>query len=346
MKRSLVLFVACFWVARSVVADGIVRPPREYKGSLEERSQEAIIVFEDGTETTSARQDLILKIQVEGEADDFAWVVPFPRPPEATKESADLFREVFDYIEAKRASRKKKRRFSVDDGAIGSIGSEASVDVISRELVGSYDVAVVRERKPNSLNDWLEREGFQGIEGGEGVIGHYHKKGYVFACIKVSDTKLASSKKPVELHPLRFTFETGGRDGIYFPMKLTGLQKEKFDVNLYVFRNSWINDDINKYGFTHREFRLKFRDWDSPRCKPNAGKNWSKPSVDPYLKPTAMKIPELSRFFAKHYPEKRFYLTNIVANNLEPARVRAWKDDLWLYPYYTRKGFVPFDARE
>jgi hypothetical protein len=30
---------------------------------------------------------------------------------------------------------------------------------------------------------------------------------------------------------------------------------------------------------------------------------------------------------------------------LKPADVREWKDDLWMFPYYTNRRFVPWDAR-
>jgi hypothetical protein len=30
---------------------------------------------------------------------------------------------------------------------------------------------------------------------------------------------------------------------------------------------------------------------------------------------------------------------------LKPEAVRQWSDDLWLFPYYVDKNFVPYDAR-
>jgi hypothetical protein len=32
--------------------------------------------------------------------------------------------------------------------------------------------------------------------------------------------------RPADLHAMRFSFLTGGREAIYFPMKLTGLQQQ------------------------------------------------------------------------------------------------------------------------
>jgi len=332
-------------------ADGMVRMPVEipYEGSLQERSQEAILIFTPGDEDTSAKQDMVLKISVEGNVDDFAWVVPLPNKPETKKEDAELFEELHSYVQWRLSSMRSpmatKDEASPAAGAADAAAESEPVEVLSREVVGSYDVAVVRENEAGALNGWLKDNGYQPVEDGEDVIGFYREKGYVFACIKVVDTEL-KSEKAADLHPLRFSFETGGRDGIFFPMRLTGLQEDDFDVNLYVFYGKWINNDLSRFGYVHRGFELRWRDYDSRACKPNAGKAWSAPQTDPYLKAAAGKIPTVTRLFQKLHPGQRFYLTNIYATGLEPEDVRDWTDDLWLFPYYTDRRFVPYDARE
>jgi hypothetical protein len=261
------------------------------------------------------------------------------------RRTRSCFEELFDYVEYRlRAQRDlKKKKLGGGIGG-GFLGGDQGVDVLSREIVGSYDVAVVRENVPGMLNEWLEKEGYQRIDHAEDVIELYRQKGYVFACVKVSNAQLKADT-PIDLHPLRFTFLTGGRDGIYFPMKMTGLQNAPFDVNLYVFYGAWLNDRLNKFGYENRGFRRKYRDWDSPRCRPNAGKLWSQPVADPFLQDAANRIPTVSNLFAELHHGKRFYLTNIQAFHLEPAMVRAWPDDLWLFPYYTKPRFIPYDAR-
>ncbi len=324
-----------------LVADGILRPPRDYKGSLVEQAQEAIIIFHASSKPGEAIEDMILKIKVEGNTDDFAWVIPFPQQPKVQKADAVLFKELYNYVHFRRGP---KRPAKGGKFAGGGFGSAEDVEVLSREIVGAYDVAVVRENTPGKLNEWLTGEGYQAIEDGEDVIKFYRDKGYVFACVKVSDAQLKADE-PAELHPLRFTFKTGGRDGIYFPMKMTGLQKESFDVNLYVFFRFWLNDKLNEYGYEHRGFHRKYRDWDGPECVPDAGKSWSNPRNDPFLRPNAARIPNVAKLFKKSYPGQRYYLTNIRASRLDPAEVRKWADDLWLFPYYLNKDFVPNDAR-
>jgi len=325
----------------TATADGKVVPPRDYKGSLEERAQEAIIIFEGSQEKGGATEDLILKIRLAGHVEKFAWIIPFPNEPRIEKESPKLFQELFDYVEVRTRRWHKKAGSKLDAEAKPAA---RGVDVLSRRVVGSFDTAVVREKVAGALNRWLEQEGFQTLPNADDVIGFYRGKGYVFACIKVSDAELAKDK-PVESHPLRFTFRTGGRDGVFYPMKMTGLQAERFDVNLYVFYRAWLNDRLNKFGYVHSGFHLRHRDWDTRRCKPNAGKTWSDPAGDVYLAPMARRIPTVTKLFQKLHPGKRYYLTNIQASRLTPSDVRQWADDLWLFPYYVDRAFVPYDAR-
>ncbi|MEX2188588.1 MAG: DUF2330 domain-containing protein [Pirellulales bacterium] len=327
-----------------VFGDGKVVRPRNYEGSLEEKSQEAIVVFHGSDEPGGAVEDLILKITVAGEAENFAWVVPLPSEPETKPEDAALFKELFDYVEARRRRQytDRKSQYKGDAGAKAA-AADKPVEVLSREVVGSYDVAVVKENEPGKLNGWLEAEGYQPLKDGEDVIEFYRTKGYVFACIKVAAKELAE-RKVVDLHPLRFTFKTGGRDGIYFPMRMTGLQSEPFDVNLYVFYRYWINERRGPFGYVHRGMELNYRDWDSPKCEPDGGKAWSAPETDPLLRDLADRVPTVAKFFQARYPGDRFYLTNIQAHGLRPADVRAWADDLWLFPAY-RGDLIPHDAR-
>ena len=127
-------------------------------------------------------------------------------------------------------------------------------------------------------------------------------------------------------------------------MKMTGLQQEPFDVNLYVFYRAWLNDGLNKFGYVKRGFSRKYRDWNGPRDQPNAGKLWSQPKADPFLNDAADRIPTVAKLFAELHPDERFYLTNIQASRLEPATIKDWPNDLWVFPYYRDPQFIPFNA--
>jgi hypothetical protein len=334
-------------VPPAAVADGKLARPRRYQGSLEERAQEAIIVFHSSDKPGEAVEDLILKITVVGETDKFAWIIPFPNNPEVKQEPAALFQELYDYVEARLArAAPAQGTKSADDRQDAAPKSDTPVDVLQRKTVGSYDVAVVKENKVGALKDWLTAEGFETLDGPGDVeiVEFYRRKGYVFACVKVQDAGLAQHKQ-ADLHPLRFTFKTGGRDAIYFPMKMSAMQFQSFDVNLYVFYRYWLNKDLNQYGYVHRGFDLKYRDWDSPKCQPDGGKGYASPESDPLLASLAHKLPTVKKMFEKRYPGRRFYMTNLQAVDLSPADLREWPDDLWLFPHYTNRKFIPYDAR-
>ncbi|MFO7898460.1 MAG: DUF2330 domain-containing protein [Planctomycetota bacterium] len=331
-------------------ADGTMVGPKTvgtvpYDRSPQEEAQEAIIIFRAATDETPATEDLILKVSVKGDVDQFAWVIPFPRQPDISKEDAVLFRELYQYVEARRRQLRRPAKTKSATGAAQTDEAEPApaVDVLSRRAVGAYGTAVVKETKPGALNQWLEAEGYQSLgEEAEDVIGFYRRNGFVFACIKVRDAELDKGTA-IDLHPLRFRFETGRQEGIFFPMKMTGLQAEPFDVNLYVFYRYWIDDKLSERGYEHRGFDRRYRDWDSPACTANAGKAWSNPEDDPFLRDLAHLIPNVSRLFQSLYPGDRFYLTSIEAGRLRPGRVRDWPEDLWLYPYYVRRATGPTD---
>jgi hypothetical protein len=340
------LFVSLVWTS-CVWADGKVVRPRDYHGSLEELAQEAIIIFQPGTEQQSAVEDLILKISVTGATNQFAWVIPLPKVPETTVESPALFQELFNYCELKSRSTSPKTAMPGTD-AKSEAPKVAEIKVIKTEVAGSFLIETVRPigniGVAQALNRWLVEQGYQPLEQADDVLNFYQRKNYVFACIRVNDAALRGDV-PVEITPLRLRFNTGGRDGIIFPMKLTGLQAANFNVNLYVFARSWINNNLNQFGYEQQGFRLNFRDYDSSTCIANSGKWFANPTADQYLKPLAESIPNVTRLMQRLYPEGRFYLTKLSAYQLNPIDVRHWADDLWLFPYYTNTAFVPYDVR-
>lgn len=337
------LFVSSLLLShRSLHADGKVIRPRDYQGSLEERAQEAIILFQPGSASTSAVEDLIIKISVTGNTNHFAWVVPFPTVPETFDESPKLFDELFNYCELRSA--RPSPSASKDAAATPSKGETKPVEVLKSQVVGSFQVTTVQEKVAGTLNQWLTDNKYQPLENAADILDFYRRKNYVFTCVRVSDAALAG-ERAVDLHPLRFHFQTGGRDGIYFPMRLTSLQQAAFDLNLYIFTGSWLNDRLNAFGYIQQGLRLRFRDFDTPTCVANAGKWYAEPKQDAYLRDYTASLTETTKLFQKISPTGKFYLTNIQAQNIQPASLRKQTDDLWLFPYYPDAEMIPYDAR-
>ncbi len=186
----LVAFAVNWGFPTPSLADGKLFPPRSYKGSLEEQSQEAIIIFtHDPLVEQSGFEHVIIKLSVTGNVDNFAWVVPFPAKPKVEQEDAKLFAELFGYVQARSVRHGRSGggdyKTKTEPGA-----AKSPVEVLSRETVGSYDVAIVRENEGGALNRWLASEGFRTVEDGEDVLEFYRAKGYVMA---TTSTSTASS---------------------------------------------------------------------------------------------------------------------------------------------------------
>jgi hypothetical protein len=94
------VLLAPFSATFQVSADGLVRAPAlyrgvPYEGSVEEKSQEAIIIFHSARKAGEATEDMILRISLAGEVENFAWVVPFPNEPKVERADPKLFDELY-----------------------------------------------------------------------------------------------------------------------------------------------------------------------------------------------------------------------------------------------------------
>ena len=318
MRKTVLRGLAVLAIAGLCVAsfpDGTFVPTyeeREYEGSLEQKAQEAVIVYKDGVE------DLILKVTYRGKPKDFAWVMPLPSVPEISRANAELFLELFAYVERSIARdegwsyRWGKSKEATEEGARG-------VEVIARKTVGSYETTTVKETTKGALNEWLKTNGYVELKGAENELEHYRRLGWVFVAVKVRDALAA--QEAADLHPLRFQFRTREEDAMVYPMKLSVFQRSPFDVNLYVFANSQINIDYDEKGVLTRGFSARYED--------DSYLMWSHSDIWEDL-----PMLEVRRFFLTNYPRERFFLTNIQARQLDPAEIREWLDDLYIYPQY------------
>ena len=174
-------------------ADGLMKGLKSYKGSINESSQEAVIIFHDAKRPGDAVEDLILKVFVQGKGKEdvknFAWIVPFPNEPTVEKEDPKRFEELHNYVERRLAASRPKPKFKGGFGKGGAGGALGGVEVLAKKVVGAFDVAIVREKEKGALNKWLDTEGYQTIDDADDVLAFYREQNYVFACIKVTEAQ-------------------------------------------------------------------------------------------------------------------------------------------------------------
>ena len=90
MKKSIaavLVIVLVLITATPAFADGgffVHDPSRD----IHQPAQKAIILYENG------REDLILQVKYEGDADEFAWVIPVPNYPDVNVSEPELFVEL------------------------------------------------------------------------------------------------------------------------------------------------------------------------------------------------------------------------------------------------------------
>jgi hypothetical protein len=199
--------------------------PRDYKGTISQSSQEAVLFHHDG------REELILKInyQIKGDTlpDRFAWVITVPAEPDHY-EVADggLFKEVFDWCETLTRGRGPNK----GEGGL-SLGAHGLV--IGKPVrVGPYEIQPVKalgREALGALNAWLQSHGFPQEDPRHMV--YFVDNQFTFLCVKFDPPR---GQKTVAAEggavPLHLSFKS---QRPYYPLRFSSRQGV-FDVNLYV----------------------------------------------------------------------------------------------------------------
>jgi len=226
--------------ATPVLADGGFFRDSMYR-DLYESAQKAVILYGNSTE------HLILSVSFEGDAEDFAWVVPVPAQPEIGVTDPDLFWELSDLTATE--SPAGGGGFGCLRPATEGDTEEEGVDVIEEQVVGPYATAILSARNATALADWLNANGYVFPEDGEEITSEYIEKEWYFVAAKINTTvniELAGYEEEVEeeasealaegaIEPIILSFAS---DEIVYPLRITSLSTMSAtapEVLLYVF---------------------------------------------------------------------------------------------------------------
>lgn len=230
MRRTIAV------AALAIVVSALAAPPAEpccmvpanYKGSISQSGQEAVLFHHEG------REELILKIryQIEGAVmpDRFAWVITVPNEPDAyAVADPKLFEEVHGW--AMPLVNPPKRSWGLGEKSAPAAAAPG-LEFGRAVKVGPYDIQPVRalgREALEGLNAWLSSNGFPTEDPGHMAYFVDHK--FTFLCIKVrpaeGEKSVAASAGLVPLH-LSFRSEQP-----YYPLRFSSRQGV-FDVTLYV----------------------------------------------------------------------------------------------------------------
>jgi len=182
-------------------------------------SQKAIILYENN------REDLILAVKYEGNADEFAWVIPVPNYPDIDVSDPDLFWELSQITTEDLPVRLGCARFV-------PLPLSPAVEVLERTIIGPYDVAILSAQDPTALVDWLNSNGYSFPEEGEKILDDYITKEWYFVATRINTGEEATGLATGTIEPLKLSFES---DEIIYPLRITALSSKASEVLLYVF---------------------------------------------------------------------------------------------------------------
>lgn len=221
MKKFLFIFLfSVLLLPNLALADGMMIPP--IGRYIYETDQKGVIFFENG------REKLILSTSFNGDAEDFAWVVPTPSKPEVQKASSEIFAALRDLTETKEDWNEKEATMS--GIGFGLEDAQQSVHVIEEKKIEYYDIAVLAADDKNALVDWLNKNDYRFPQQYSYILDSYIQNKWFFTAVKITkDVKAQQLQTDMwngSLTPLQFEFAA---DKPVFPLKISSIIEELND---------------------------------------------------------------------------------------------------------------------
>ena len=189
---------------------------------VDQNAERVIFAVDQAGGTT----EMIVQIGFQGNASDFAWVVPLGSVP--VEGSLRTFPQAaMTALDANSAPGVWAGGGCLDAAAgPPAPGERGDVIVHTREIVGPYDVAVIESTDPTALVEWLRSNGFRVTSPMEPYIADYTASGMKFLALR-----LTNDAKVSDIEPFRMTLP--GTSPM-IPLKMTALAAEP-EMGIVVF---------------------------------------------------------------------------------------------------------------
>jgi len=229
MKKIIISFLSLIFFFTPLVslADGMVLPPDDYY--IYESDQRAVILYEKESKT----ETMVISIKFQGDAKDFAWVVPVPNKPEISKGSDELFISLADLTNGNYYT------YSESADIMQGVGGERKeVEIIEQKRVDYYNITTLTSTDSRALAKWLNKNGYQFPSSGQYVFNSYINNNWYFVAIKIDTSALGNenierSLRQGQATPLKLKFKA---ENLVYPLKISsvigGPQSANFNQNL------------------------------------------------------------------------------------------------------------------
>ncbi|MDP2684133.1 MAG: DUF2330 domain-containing protein [bacterium] len=233
-KKILIgLVVLAIMLPQLSFADGMMVPPEEYW--IVETGQKAVIMYEDGIET------MIVSTTFEGDANDFAWVIPVPNKPEVSRGSQELFTNL-DGLTG----------YSYDDPMpYFSLGAESDavktgVTIVEQKQIDYYDITVLLSSDKDSLVDWLNENKYNFPTAASYILNSYIDNNWYFVAMRVNPeslewTDVSQSLREGQATPVVLTFEA---KNIVYPLKISSVVSQSESTTDSTYTNGIVKKGV------------------------------------------------------------------------------------------------------
>ncbi|MEA2064791.1 MAG: DUF2330 domain-containing protein, partial [Patescibacteria group bacterium] len=174
--KTTILMLAVIFICQplQLKADGGMIPYQwDYK-DIYEPSQTSLIVYKNGEE------DLYLKVNYEGETNEFVWVIPTPSYPKASKAPKDIFTELSIVT-----GEEMRNYFNDAEGNKDLVAGESNVVVHSQKNIGIYEITVLSASGTDGLFDWLNNNDYKVNQEAKELLDWYVQKEWYFTAVRI-----------------------------------------------------------------------------------------------------------------------------------------------------------------
>jgi len=193
---------------------GIFYPVDKYAS---ETAQKAFIYYQNQTE------NLVISTSYQGNAKDFAWVIPTPSKPEIFKSDSKLFATLGDIT--KTINTGPDIIYDRATMSLGGAQKSPAIEIVEQKTVDIYDTTILQATDSTVLAKWLADNGYTFPADKSSMLQDYIDNGWYFTVAKIqgafaNNADVAEKLATGEITPLRLSFQT---NKIIYPMKLTRL---------------------------------------------------------------------------------------------------------------------------
>ncbi len=199
-----------------------------------QRGERVVFGIADGVVTSH------VQVFYQGEAEEFAWVLPVPAEPTVVGVGTD---QLFTALDSQTRPQFQTQwmnngncyfwgwgymdEFADRPVSAGGDADGNKVQVLQEDSVGPYDYVVIQGKSGEAVFTWLNDNGYQQPETSKDLIGTYVEENHLFVAVKLQNDKAAGDIQPITL---QYPFDGGG----CVPLRLTSIAASD-DMDVWVY---------------------------------------------------------------------------------------------------------------